>query len=315
MNTTDSLGIPGVPDPVTRAGNDSNLITREYFDSLLIEYRHIGAKKPDLTFEMFGEKFETPISLGGLAAMIPSFHEGGWKEMAQGVKNAGGLFWSGYVSDEDFEAAISSGVKCIRIIKPSRDILRVLSDIKHDEEAGAFAFAMDLDHAFDDYGEYFPEVPGAYEELGPKSFEDLKLFVESTKLPFIAAGILSVHDATLAVEAGAKGLLLTHHKGELYGAVPPLYVLPEIRAAVGNKVKIFVDCGIVSGLDAFKCLALGADGVCVARPFINPFKENGALGVQEKMECLTKELAGIMAKTCSKDLNSIDASVIRRKDW
>lgn len=315
MIKREEMGIEGLPDPVLSTGSDSNVITREYLDSLLIEYRHIGAKKPDLTFELFGETFQTPISLGGLAAMVPSLHEGGMKEMAEGVKAAGGLFWAGYISDEEFESALSTGIKGIRIIKPSHDIGRVLADIHHDEECGAFAFSMDLDHGFDDYGEYYPEVPGAYEELSPKSVDDLKLFVESTKMPFIAAGILSVHDAKLCVEAGAKGILLTHHKGELYCAVPPLRVLPEIREAVGDDIKIFVDCGIVSGIDAFKALALGADGVCVARPFIKPFKDRGAKGVEERLSLMTKELAGIMGKTCSEDLRSIDSTVIRRKDW
>jgi len=315
MIIREEMGINGVPDPLISDASNSDVITREYLDSLLLEYRHIGAKKPDLSFELFGERFDTPISLGAMAAMVPFLHEGGMKEMAEGVKAAGGLFWSGYVSDEEFENALSTGIKGIRIIKPTRDISRVLSDIKHDEECGALAFSMDLDHGFDDYGEFYPAVPGGYDELSPKTYDEIKLFVESTSMPFIAAGILSVHDAKLCVEAGAKGLLITHHKGELYYAVPPLVLLPEIRKAVGDDIKIFVDCGITSGMDAFKALALGADGVCVARPFIKPFKENGAKGVEEKLTKMTRELAGVMSKTCSNDLSTIDPSVLHRKDW
>lgn len=52
------------------AGGDSNKITREFLDSLLIEYRHIGAEKASLEFELFGEKFKTPIMFGGMAAVV-----------------------------------------------------------------------------------------------------------------------------------------------------------------------------------------------------------------------------------------------------
>ncbi len=299
-----------VPEPEKCAGGDSNRITREYLDSMLISYRHIGGKKPSLTFDLFGKTFATPIMLGGMAAMVPGLHEGGMAEMARGVKEAGGVFWSGYIPDEDFAEAVKTGVSAIRIIKPLRDNEAILEAIRHDEECGALAFAIDIDHGFDDYGEYHPAVPHGYGELSPKSAKELAMFADSTSLPFIAKGILSVRDALLAVEAGAKGLLLSHHKGEYPYAVPPLKVLPEIRKAVGGKVKIFVDCGIVSGMDAFKALALGADGVCAARVFLKPFAQDGAKGVAEKLRQMTAELAGVMARTCSPDIQSIDPDVI-----
>lgn len=301
-----------VPEPEKAMGGDSNRITREYLDRLLIEYRHIGGTKPSLKFELFGRTFDTPIMLGGMAAMVPGLHEGGMAEMARGVRNAGGVFWSGYVHDEEFAEAVHTGAGAIRIIKPLRDNEEILRAIRHDEACGSLAFAMDIDHGFDDFGEYHHAVPHAYGELGPKSVEELKMFAESTRLPFIAKGVLSVRDARLCVEAGARGLLLSHHKGEYRFAVPPLMVLPEIRAAVGPDIRIFVDCGIQSGMDAFKALALGADGVCVARPFMKPFAEKGAAGVQERLEQMTKELAGVMARTCSPDIGSIDPTVIRK---
>jgi isopentenyl diphosphate isomerase/L-lactate dehydrogenase-like FMN-dependent dehydrogenase len=305
-----------VPEPVMpQNAGDSNRITRDYYDSLLIEYRHIGAVKANTEFRFFGHTFSSPVMAGGMAAMVPGMHEGGMAELARGAKEADTVFWSGYVSDREFEEACQTGASCVRIIKPMRDNQKVIEAIKHDEACGAVAYAVDIDHGFNDEGEYFPEVPHAYSQLGPKTMEELWDIATASALPWIAKGVLSVHDAVACVEAGAEGLLLSHHKGEYRYAVPPVYVLPEIRKAMGPEIKIYVDCGIASGIDAFKALALGADGVCVARPLMKPFASDGAKGVADTLIRYRKELAGVMCKTCSPSIDRIDPSVIRRKNW
>jgi isopentenyl diphosphate isomerase/L-lactate dehydrogenase-like FMN-dependent dehydrogenase len=89
--------------------------------------------------------------------------------------------------------------------------------------------------------------------------------------------------------------------------------LPKIVEAVGGKMKIFVDCGIYSGYDAFKALALGADAVCFGREIVKPLAENGATGVEETLKTATALLTGIMTRTCSPNVGSIDRSVIHRR--
>ena len=44
-----------------RRAGDSNEITRQYFDSLLIEMRHIDAVLPSTKLELYGETFDTPV--------------------------------------------------------------------------------------------------------------------------------------------------------------------------------------------------------------------------------------------------------------
>ena len=60
-------------------------------------------------------------------------------------------------------------------------------------------------------------------------------------------------------------------------AIPPLMILPKIVEVIGGRIPIFVDCGVESGMDVFKALALGADAVCVGRALMDPLKE-GAEG-------------------------------------
>lgn len=76
---------------------------------------------------------------------------------------------------------------------------------------------------------------------------------------------------------------------------------------------IFVDCGVESGLDVFKALALGAAAVSVGRAVIGPLAESGADGVAKLLNDMTAQLSGAMARTCSPDLKNIDASVIYKR--
>ena len=46
---------------------NSNRITREYLDSLMIETRYMDSETPDLTFRMFGETFASPIMTAALS--------------------------------------------------------------------------------------------------------------------------------------------------------------------------------------------------------------------------------------------------------
>lgn len=46
---------------------DANVITRDYFDSLLVEMRHIDGEKPDTAITLFGHAFSTPIATAALS--------------------------------------------------------------------------------------------------------------------------------------------------------------------------------------------------------------------------------------------------------
>jgi isopentenyl diphosphate isomerase/L-lactate dehydrogenase-like FMN-dependent dehydrogenase len=93
-------------------------------------------------------------------------------------------------------------------------------------------------------------------------------------------------------------------------AVPPLRALPNILPACSDSMKIFVDCSMDTGIDAFKALALGADAVSVGRAIMPALKSGGASGVKEFIERETENLRWAMAVTCSPDIRNIDSGVI-----
>lgn len=287
------------------AGN-ANRITREYFDSLLIEMRHIGSVLPDTHLTLYGENFNTPVMMAALSH-LNNCHEDGMVEMARGAKAAGAVMWAGMGDEGELERITAIGAKTIKIIKPHSDNNVIMRRIAHAEACGCIAVGMDIDHAFNDRGEY-DTVLGL--PMTGKSLDEIKQFVKATKLPFIIKGVLSIRDALLCAEAGVKGIVVSHHHGIMDFAVPPLMVLPEIVKAVGGIMPIFVDCGVESGLDVFKALALGATAVSVGRAVMGPLSKNGADGVAETVRELTAQLAGAMARTCSPDITKIDRSVI-----
>lgn len=289
-------------------------ITRAYFDSLLLEERLMDSVVPHTELELYGKKFQTPIMTAALSH-IGTFNPdmpNGMVQYAQGAAQAGAVHWIGMGSDEEFEAVMAAGAPTIRIIKPYADEEKIYEQIRCAELNGALAVGMDIDHMFDLKGN--PDICVG-EEMAVKSSEDLRRYIEFTKLPFIVKGVLSVHDAVKCAEIGVQGIVVSHHGGRLNYAIPPLYILPEIVKAVGDKMPIFVDCGICSGMDAYKALALGATAVSVGVHLIPFIRQGGAQAVAERIVAMTEEMKGVMAYTGVADMKSFDATVIHRIDW
>lgn len=288
---------------------DSNQITRDYFDSLLIEMRHIDSEIPDTKIKLFGQQFSMPIATAALSHLNGQTPDG-MAKMAEGARMADALCFSGMGEAEEIQAMCATGAKVIKIVKPHADNEKVFAKIREAEDAGAFGVGMDIDHAFSWNGEY-DNVVGL--PMKPKSLEEMRSFVESTKLPFIVKGVLSVQDAKKCLEIGAAGIIVSHHHGIMNCAVPPLMLLPKIKEVIGDQIPIFVDCCIESGMDVFKALALGADAICVGRAIMPPLKEKGAEGVCEKMTAMNQELKAVMERTAFTKLSKIDDSVIYRR--
>ena len=85
--------------------------------------------------------------------------------------------------------------------------------------------------------------------------------------------------------------------------------LPDILSITGRSIPVFVDCVIESGMDAYKCLALSAKAVSVGRHLM-PLLKNGTDAVAGRINEMTAELAGIMARTGVSALDKMDATVI-----
>ncbi|MDD4710214.1 MAG: alpha-hydroxy acid oxidase [Eubacteriales bacterium] len=288
-----------------RAG-DSNAITRRYMDSILIDQRNLNGDIPDTRFEIFGRSFETPVTTAALSH-LKTPREDGMVELAQAARLAGALMFCGMGTPQQLDAVMAAGAQVVKIIKPYADEEQIYRRIAHARACGCLAVGMDIDHSFDHKGEY-DVVQG--EKMQPVTREKLKAFMAAGPLPFIVKGVLSLTDALICRDLGAAGIVVSHHHGIMDFAQPPLKVLPAIRDKVGKDIKIFVDCGIESGADVYKAMALGADAVSVGRALMPALTRDGPQACADVIRRLTQELKYFMAHTATGDLKSFDKTTI-----
>lgn len=294
-------------------------ITRDYFDSLLLESRYLDSGLASTEVEIFGQKYSTPIMtaalshLGSKGKSSASFIEhqamSGMIVYAEAAAKSNTLHWVGMGDDKELEDIVATGAKSIKIIKPHADNAEVFRKIEHAVGAGCVAVGMDIDHAFNSNGGY-DNVFGL--EMRPKSTEEISEFVQAAGVPFVVKGVLSTRDAEKCAKAGCKGIVISHHHGMMAYNIPPLMIIGDILKAVGSDVDVFVDCGIVSGMDAYKCLALGAKAVSVGRHLM-PLLKKGSDAVSERINEMTAELASVMARTGVRNLSEMDPTVIHRR--
>ncbi|MBR3483502.1 MAG: alpha-hydroxy-acid oxidizing protein [Lachnospiraceae bacterium] len=289
--------------------SDANIITAKYMDSILIKERLIDSVVADTKTEFFGETFDMPV-------FTPAFsHLGkyngrdltGLEEYSIAAKNKNILNFVGMMENDLFVKIAATGAKTVRIVKPYADNGKVRDQMQYAESIGAFGIGMDIDHIFGTTG--LDIVIG--EQMAVQTADMLASYIESSKLPFVVKGVLSAEDAVKCAEIGAKAIIVSHHHGRLPYAVPPMMVLPEIKEALeGKDVKIIVDCGIASGVDVYKAIALGADAAAVGRSMLPALEKEGVAGVEKFLQSVSDELRFIMSCTGYAKVQDIDDSCL-----
>jgi 4-hydroxymandelate oxidase len=124
---------------------------------------------------------------------------------------------------------------------------------------------------------------------------------------FLVKGIVTAEDATLAMQAGVDGIVVSNHGGRQEETLrSTIECLPEIVAAVRRRIPVFIDGGIRRGTDIFKALALGATAVGIGRPQVWGLAAFGQSGSEAISDILTRELHTIMRQAGTPDLASIN---------
>jgi lactate 2-monooxygenase len=145
------------------------------------------------------------------------------------------------------------------------------------------------------------------------TWADLAWLREQTDLPLVLKGVLHEDDARRALDAGVDGLIVSNHGGrQVDGAVAALDALPAVRGAVGEQFAVLFDSGIRTGADVFKALALGADAVCLGRPFAWGLALGGQAGVEAVLRCLLGELDLTLALSGYTSVDQLEAGALTR---
>lgn len=269
---------------------------------------------PDIRFELFGHCFSAPIFAAPIGALDmhygPKYKDQQYNSIL--VKAAADYGVAAFTGDgvdpAIMKSAVKDMVKCggmgVPTIKPwNKEFVFEKLDVLN--ENGIFAAAMDID------GAGLPFLKAMNPNAGSKSVEEMREIVNYAKMPFIIKGIMTVKGAEKAVEAGAKAIVVSNHGGRVQGGVPSTCeVLPGIAKAVKGKIAILVDGGIRSGVDVFRAIALGADGVLIGRPVLNAIYGSAEEGFPVYLDKICNELRDTMRMCGAATLKDICGDMV-----
>ena len=143
-------------------------------------------------------------------------------------------------------------------------------------------------------------------------WDDVKRIKDWWGGKLIIKGILDAEDAKLAAKSGADALVVSNHGGrQLDGADSSIAILPEVVAAVGDEIEVWMDGGIRSGQDLLKAVALGAKGTMLGRAFVYGLGADGKPGVKKALEIIHKELDMTMALCGHRDIKDVTRDILR----
>jgi isopentenyl diphosphate isomerase/L-lactate dehydrogenase-like FMN-dependent dehydrogenase len=130
-------------------------------------------------------------------------------------------------------------------------------------------------------------------------------------MKIVLTGIVTKEDAALALRHGADGIIVSNHGGRQEESNrATIESLPEVVEAVGRRIPVLIDGGIRRGTDAFKALALGADAICIGRPYCWGLAAEGQAGVEKVLDLLQAELIRTMQLAGTTSLSQITRSFV-----
>jgi L-lactate dehydrogenase (cytochrome) len=128
----------------------------------------------------------------------------------------------------------------------------------------------------------------------------------------VVKGVQSVEDARLAADMGVDAIVLSNHGGrQIDMGNVPLELLPDVAAAVGDRVEVYIDGGITSGADVVAALAFGARGVLVGRAYLYGLMAGGEDGVRRVLDILEKEVRTTMQLLGARSIDEVREASVR----
>lgn len=313
----DGKGCRGtIPGPGAKGIGDTAIRNYNAWQAVRLNMDTICASgQPDTRCSLLGQQFSLPVFAGPVGAVQlhygQKYNDIDYNDiLVPACREAGILAFTGDGADPAVMVAACGAVKqCggfgIPTVKPW-DAATIAEKMALVRDARALAVAMDIDAAG------LPFLKNHVPPAGSKTVAELREIIAAAGVPFLIKGIMTVRGAQKALEAGAAGIVVSNHGGRVLDGTPATAeVLPEIAAAVGGRSLVLVDGGIRTGLDVFRALALGADAVLIARPFVTAVYGAGADGVRSYVAQLQAELADAMSMCGARSLADISRDMVR----
>jgi 4-hydroxymandelate oxidase len=305
--------------------------------------RLVDVGKIDMSAEILGAKYDSPIVIAPTGSNR-AFHPDAEVAVAKAAKLGNHLQILSTVATTSIEDAIAArgAPLWFQLYTTQRwEIAEAL--VKRAEAAGAPAIAVTLDvrssakwetfvrlrrtdtrdcgscHGLNDYLSRKPNFTGI--DLGGVSttvvtnltWDLIKRLRDTVKVKLVLKGILAFEDAKLAADAGIDAIVVSNHGGRVEDGVgATIDVLPEIVQAVGGRMPILVDSGFRRGSDIVKALAMGAQAVCIGRPYLWGLGAFGQPGVERVLGILRAETRTAMQQLGAPSLKDLTPAMVRR---
>lgn len=144
------------------------------------------------------------------------------------------------------------------------------------------------------------------------TWNDLRFLRGCTTLPIVLKGVLHPDDARKAMDYGMDGIVVSNHGGrQVDGAISTFEALPDIVSVIAGKIPVIMDSGIRGGADAFKAIAMGANAVCVGRPYAYGLALAGRDGVYSVIRNFMAEFELTMGLAGCKNIREINQKCLR----
>lgn len=308
-----------MPGPGAKGTGELAMRNYEKWQDIRINMDTICEQKPvDTRTELFGKTFSFPFFAGPVGAV--KLHYGDKYSdqeyndiLLRGCARSNIAAFTGDGTDYNVMIEATSAIDKldglgIPTVKPW-DMATIREKMELVKKSGAFAVAMDIDAAG------LPFLQNLNPPAGSKSVEELKEIVKMAEIPFILKGIMTPKGALKALEAGVQGIVVSNHGGRVLDQCPATAeVLPAIVRAVNGRMKVFVDGGIRTGTEVFKALALGADAVLIARPFVTAVYGGQEDGVEAYVRKIGSELVDTMKMCGAFSLKEVTEEMIWKNE-
>ena len=265
---------------------------RRILDRYTFRPRYIDGVEPKTTCRVLGVELATPVIMSAMTMPIPAITDTGLMDVAQALKEAGSLMWTGTPTPKSLKELVASGVPIAANVKPYRDRDKVFQSLEDIQRAGVTWVGIETDAG---QGTKIHDKQIAA-DCAPLTLKELQDIRRKVSCPLICKGILSRQDAEKCLAAGADGLVVSNHGAHTLDYLPhPLQVMAEIVEAVAGQMVIIVDGGFRRGSDVLKGLAFGASLVGLGRPILYGLAAAGRDGVRELINEITAEMKRIMS--------------------
>ena len=327
----------GIDDEITLRANRSSFLKYALRPRRMRDVSNI-----DMSIQLFGSRWKTPIIIAptggnkaydpeGEVAVTRAARKGGYLNVLSSagastieevVAARQGEVWFQLYATSSFDVARQIAKRLDRAGVP---VMEITVDRNGGRNQETFARLRRLDPR--DCSTCHPHGPGSrferpiYDGIdfsqvksmtsSNMTWEFIQKMRDVTKMKLVIKGIQTQEDAELCLKYGVDGIHVSNHGGRSEdGGRGSIECLPEVAQVAKGKVPILFDSGIRRGSDIFKAMALGADAVCVGRPYLWGLGAFGQPGVERVLEILQTEFKAIMQQMGAPDIASIVPSMV-----